>query len=99
MPYEWSSLDAAEHENIFNPCQNETLEECLDRRIALMTKAVTKFNGYTLVIPKGDPHDYYTSGQKAVIHRRALHARRACTLANQDTVFVNALLDLNRISA
>ena len=84
VPYEWSSFDAAEHKNIFNPNQNETLEECLDRRIALMTKAVTEFNGYKLLIPKGDPHDYYTSGQKATIHRRALYMRRAYMLAKQD---------------
>jgi len=76
--YQWSSFDATEHKNIFMPQLDETLEECLDRRISLLTKAGNNVrSGYKMLIPGGDPNDYYTSGQKAIIYRRGVFMRRA----------------------
>lgn len=88
--YEWSAFDATEHKNVFSPNEGETLEECLDRQIDLLTKAINNENGYKLIVPNGDPHDYYTSGQKALLHRRAMYMRRAYMVAKENLNDIDA---------
>jgi len=89
--YQFLCFESTEAILFFNPKPDETVEECMERRIALFTEASgSQAEGYKLIVPDGDPNNWYTSSHKAFIHRRAVFMKMAYILALEKMTTIDA---------
>jgi transposase len=66
--------------NVFQPNADETVRECINRRISLIDKILLDpDHGHKQVVP--DPDDFYTPRERMLVRSKLMHVRLAYCLA------------------